>query len=94
MEGGEGSRAPQNKPITSEAMMMWSSVDQMSKPEVGPVCDDQAEQCDGDQGDVGLDLCMKAYDEISMGTAWSNVKDEVSVTNTHTQWKSSLTRPS
>ena len=40
MGGGEGSRAPHNKPITSgqlrEAMEMFLSVDKVCNPEVGP----------------------------------------------------------
>ena len=85
--GGEGSRAPHNKPITSgplrEAVEMCASVD-LCNPEVGPasvepMCEDQAEQYERDQGGVDLTVCVESDVETSMGvgTAWKNVQDEV-----------------
>ena len=85
--GGEGSRAPHNKPITSgplrEAVEICASVD-LCNPEVGPasvapMCEDQAEQYERDQGGVDLTVCMESDVETSMGVgmAWKTVLDEV-----------------
>ena len=76
MAGGERSRAPHNKPITSgqlrEAVEMCASVDQVCNPEVGPasvepMCEDQAEQYERDQGGVDLTVCMESDVDTRMG---------------------------